>query len=673
MIQNILITLIFTIVTATSFAASGGPDAYGYTWTDSNEPGGPVYNWIDISGTGNLVGGLADDNSIPFISMGMSFHYYWGDYTELKIGSNGWIGFNNTGNIAHCFPTLPVSGGVADNYLAPFMTDLTFQGVANPAKVYYFYDVPNDQFIISYIDVPWWSANAPDYVGLNSFQVILSNADSSITYQYKDSDLANFLDNGTCASDIVIGIEGPTGSNGLSVYQDMVPPSNFAIKFTYPNPVMAQITDVAPIWHSNFENKGEFHYKDQLIQIPVSIKSVGNADVGTDILVNAIIQDSLTTTITTFQTIITGGLIAGEDTTIWFQWTPTETGQYAFQTSTVNVDDINGTNNIQGTEIEVIDAYGVGERMSYVNITDASTGSISWSSGAGDGVGVYMEPASYPFQLDSIGAYLINGGDDVTFEIYASDGPNNSPGTLLHSETLPVATVTFNSWVRSIMATPIIISSGGFYIAWIQQGTINTIGTVNNGPLSRQNLEFLGSWAEFRYNTNEDFMIEAFGYSVCATLTSTATSTDELSGNDGSIDLTVSGGVAPYTFSWTSGAGTIEDPANLSGGIYTVTITDSIGCVTTLDVTVNSQVGLEESISEPHWVVYPNPSHGKITVFLDQMVDQFDEIRILDFTGRIIHSSNVKEIQDIQLNKAGMYFVVLSSGGRFEIKRVVIL
>jgi hypothetical protein len=55
---------------------------------------------------------------------------------------------------------------------------------------------------------------------------------------------------------------------------------------------------------------------------------------------------------------------------------------------------------------------------------------------------------------------------------------------------------------------------------------------------------------------------------------------------DGAIDLTVSGGTSPYSYLW-SNAGTSEDLTGLSGGTYTVTVTDDNGCTAVLSITIN--------------------------------------------------------------------------------------
>jgi len=53
----------------------------------------------------------------------------------------------------------------------------------------------------------------------------------------------------------------------------------------------------------------------------------------------------------------------------------------------------------------------------------------------------------------------------------------------------------------------------------------------------------------------------------------------------GAIDMVVSGGTAPYSFLWTTGAIT-KDISGLVAGDYGITVTDSVGCVLTQSVTV---------------------------------------------------------------------------------------
>lgn len=68
-------------------------------------------------------------------------------------------------------------------------------------------------------------------------------------------------------------------------------------------------------------------------------------------------------------------------------------------------------------------------------------------------------------------------------------------------------------------------------------------------------------------------------------LIATATASAEVSclgESDGSISLTVIGGVTPYSFAWTgpnSYSSMLEDPSGLEAGQYSVIVTDSIGCM----------------------------------------------------------------------------------------------
>ena len=77
-------------------------------------------------------------------------------------------------------------------------------------------------------------------------------------------------------------------------------------------------------------------------------------------------------------------------------------------------------------------------------------------------------------------------------------------------------------------------------------------------------------------------------------LTATASKTDVscYMGSNGTASVTVSGGTAPYSYSWSPSGGTAATASGLAAGTYTVTITDNNTCQTTRPVTVNEPAAI---------------------------------------------------------------------------------
>ncbi|MCB1583597.1 MAG: hypothetical protein KDI92_11075 [Xanthomonadales bacterium] len=490
--------------------AAGGPDAYGYTWADSNEVGGPVFSWIDITIDGTQITGLSDDNSVPMIDMGMNFQYYWAMYSQIKIGSNGWMSFNNVGNIAHCFPQVPTQGGAGDNFLAPYMSDLNFTGTGNPAEAYYYYDSIDNKFIVSFINVPWWSVNSPGFIGSNTFQVILDGNDNSITYQYADMDQANFNNTANCGFDLEIGFENSTGNIGLEILNETVPADNYAIKISYPDVVLLDIEDPTPAWNQNNENKAAFRLVGEDINLVTNVKNEGNVDTTTDVDVNMTVFDSNNASVYTDMDTI-ASLMAQQDVDVNYASVFNNTaGNYRLRVETSSSSDINPSNNILETELVLQDISNSPDQLSYVTDT-ISTGQASWNGGTG-GVGAFFMPPYDGWQIDSVEMFIVNNGGagfSYTVAIYDNEGGNGLPGTLLAAVDVPEGSYTIDNWVLTQLPTPIVAPSNGFYVAW---ETVNNagvaMGTVNTPPISRQSYELLaGQWSTYRNNNTLEFMI----------------------------------------------------------------------------------------------------------------------------------------------------------------------
>ncbi len=206
---------------AASDRGHGGPDMYGYSWIDSDDPGGTAFLWVDISGLGTEVM-LRDDAYEGPIDIGFAFPYYDSNYTQLYIGSNGVLTFGS-GTPARINTLLPYTSA-PNNMLALWWDDLDPE---ESGHIYYYHDAVTGRFIVSFVDVP--NYQYPSGTGSLTFQAILY-PDGRITMQYGTMDPGSDGEGLTSAS---IGIENVYGDDGLQVvYNAPYMHNNLAIEFT---------------------------------------------------------------------------------------------------------------------------------------------------------------------------------------------------------------------------------------------------------------------------------------------------------------------------------------------------------------------------------------------------------------------------------------------------------
>jgi hypothetical protein len=198
----------------------GGPDAFGYAWIDSDEPGGPAFNWEDITSTGTQIttwtSGTPDDGSV-ILPLTFNFSFYGSDYSQLKVCTNGWVGFDivSTSN-AYSNSAIPSAATQPNNAIYPFWDDLNLN---DGGTVHYLDDVANNRFIVQYTNVPHYTSGE-----LYTFQVILG-ANGTIMLQYLD--MQSLLNSAT------IGIEDAPGAVALQVvYNANYVHNNLAVLIT---------------------------------------------------------------------------------------------------------------------------------------------------------------------------------------------------------------------------------------------------------------------------------------------------------------------------------------------------------------------------------------------------------------------------------------------------------
>ncbi len=97
--MRVLLVLSFFLFSSVhAYAASGGPDASGYRWVDSNEPGGPTFNYEAVNGSRVS---FADDSVSGPYSIGFPFRYYGQTYSQFWVSSNGFMTFVRPSGTGH--------------------------------------------------------------------------------------------------------------------------------------------------------------------------------------------------------------------------------------------------------------------------------------------------------------------------------------------------------------------------------------------------------------------------------------------------------------------------------------------------------------------------------------------------------------------------------------------
>ena len=243
--------------------SAGGPDAYGYIWIDSNEPGGPTFNWVDISATGTSLDtnsawvptgtNRPNDEGFVAVALPFPFNYYGASYDSLYIGTNGLCSFTRPVVDNFTNAPFPTAGGSIDNHLGVFWDDLEVRAGAN-----IYYGLSGSDFVVQFDSMARFAGTVPNY----TFELILS-PNGNWKYQY-----LNMGFNGGVMNSASIGMENATGTVGLTVTHNQADiTNNMAVLIYLPD---------AP-WLSENPTSGSVAVGDS-VKVAVTFNSTGLVD-----------------------------------------------------------------------------------------------------------------------------------------------------------------------------------------------------------------------------------------------------------------------------------------------------------------------------------------------------------------------------------------------------------
>lgn len=143
------------------------------------------------------------------------------------------------------------------------------------------------------------------------------------------------------------------------------------------------------------------------------------------------------------------------------------------------------------------------------------------------------------------------------------------------------------------------------------------------------------------------------------------------------IDLLVTGGTASYSFEWSNNETSEDIIIPDSTFNYEVIITDSNGCLDSLNILVTS-IDKINSANSYHFVVYPNPNEGRFTIDISGKPNEKLVMMLSDVNGKVISKEMIQNFngkyayeQSVGLSP-GMYYISLISEATTLTKSIIV-
>ena len=184
--------------------------------------------------------------------------------------------------------------------------------------------------------------------------------------------------------------------------------------------------------------------------------------------------------------------------------------------------------------------------------------------------------------------------------------------------------------------------------AWNNGASTEDLSNLNPGTYELSVRDGNGCFTDFTYTISEPSAIILY-----------ATATNAVNSNNGTIDLSVSGGTPAYSIQWNNNE-TTEDLTNLAPGLYTVTVIDANGCqAATSGEVISENTNTVSELENNDWTIFPNPSNSDATIKWNN--NKVDEIFITDTNGKLISKKSVLDVNEFQVEnlESGIYFVNL--------------